>query len=159
VERLQFWRFDNDGIRALMRLPAHIAQSGLESSLLDLVYLRVSQLNGCSPCVDAHARDAITHGLDQRLVDDIVVWRESSLFTERQRAALAWTDAVTEIAKTGAPDDVYREAADRFSETELVDLTLAIALMNAFARIAVAFRHGPPPMPAVSEGAATSSGG
>jgi AhpD family alkylhydroperoxidase len=153
MERLQFWRFDNEGIGALMSLAAHLARSGLENPLLDLVYLRVSQLNGCSQCVDAHARDAIAHGLEQRLVDAVAAWREASFFTERQRAALAWTDSLTEISKTRAPDELYREVSGEFSETELVDLTLAIALMNAFARIAIAFRHGPPPTPAVSHGA------
>ena len=153
MERLQFWRFDNEGISILMSLSAHLARSGFENSLLDLVYLRVSQLNGCSQCVDAHARDAITHGLDQRLVDAVAAWREVPFFSERQRAALAWADSLTEISKTRAPDELYREVSGQFSETELVDLTLAIALMNAFARIAIAFRHGPPPTPAVSEGA------
>jgi AhpD family alkylhydroperoxidase len=118
-----------------------------------LVYLSVSQLTGCSYCVDAHERDAIAHGLEQHLVDGVATWQEAPFFTERQRAALAWADALTEIAKTRAPDELYREVSGKFSETELVDLTLAIALMNAFARIAIAFRHGPPPMPAVSEGA------
>ena len=158
MQRLQFWRFDNDGSRALMSLAADLARSGLGAQLLELVYLRVSQLTGCSVCVDAHMQSALAHGLDQRLLNGIATWRESPSFTERQRAALAWTEAVTDIANTRAPDEIYGEASRQFSETELVDLTLAIALMNAFARIAVAFRHGPPPMPAISEGAAARSG-
>lgn len=158
MQRLRFWRFDNDGTRALMSLATHLAQSGLGPQLLDLVYVRVAQLTGCSACVDVHVQSALAHGLDQRLLNGVAAWRESPSFTERQRTALAWTDAVTDIAKTRAPDDVYGEVAGQFSETELVDLTLAIALMNAFARIAVAFRHGPPPMPAISEAAAARSG-
>lgn len=155
MQRLQFWRFDNDGVRALMSVYAHLARSGLERSLLDLVYLRVSQLAGCSDCVDAHTHDAIAHGIEQRQVDGVASWRETSFFSERQRAALAWAEVVTDIS-TGAPDEDYHEAARHFSDAEFVDLTLAIALMNAFARIAVVFRHGPPPMPALSKGAAAT---
>ena len=153
MERLQFWRLDNEGIRVLMGLSAHLARSGLENSLLDLVYLRVSQLTNCSQCVDAHTRDAIAHGVEQQLVNGVSDWRDAPFFTERQRAGLAWAEALTEISKTRAPDELYREVSGQFSETELVHLTLAIALMNALARIAIAFRHGPPPMPAVSESA------
>jgi len=158
MQRLQFWRFDNEAVRTLLNLRAHISRSTLESSLIELVFLRVSQLNACSYCAESHAQEAITHGLEQRLVSGVAAWREATFFSERQRAALAWTDAVTEVAKTGVPDEVYCEAAHHFSDSELVDLTLAIALMNAFARIAVAFRHGPPPMPAMIAGpAATNS--
>lgn len=157
MERIQFWRLDNDGVRALMSVSSHLARSGLESTLLDLVYLRVSQLTDCSYCVDAHVKDAITHGLDERVVKEVARWRESPVFNARQRAGLAWAEAVTDVAKSGVPDDAYREAAGAFSETELVDLTLAIALMNAFARIAIAFRHGPPPMPALIGGAAATA--
>ena len=148
MERLQFWRWDNDGVRALMGVSAHLARSGVEKSLLDLVYLRVSQLNGCSYCMGPYETAAMAHGLTQPVLDSIATWREASFFTERQRAALVWAETVTEISKTRAPDDVYREVSGQFSECELVDLTLAIALMNAFARIAIAFRHGPPPAPA-----------
>ena len=149
MERLQFWRFDNEAIRALLSVDAHLAQSGLDRGLLELVYLRVSQLTNCSYCVEAHSREALEHGVEQRLVDGVAAWRDASLFTDRQRAALAWAESVTEVSTTKVPDAAYGEAASHFSETELVDLTVAIALMNAFARIAVAFRHGPPPMPAV----------
>jgi len=120
----------------------------LESSLLELVYVRVSQLNGCERCEDAHAQEAIEHGADERLLREVAAWPQSELFSERQRAALAWADSVTDIAKTHAPDELYSELAGRFSEKELVALTVAIALMNAFARIAIAFRQGPPPTPA-----------
>ena len=153
MQRLQFWRYDNDGIRALVSANAHLARSGLEQSLLDLVYLRVSHLIGCSECVDARAREAIGHGLEQRQIDAVATWRETSFFSERQRAGLAWADAITEIATGGVPDEVYREAARHFSEAEFVDLTLAVALTNAFARVAVAFQQGPPPMPARAKGA------
>src|SRR5437868_748105 len=116
MERLQFWRYDNGAIRVLLTVRDHLAQSGLERSLLELVYVRVSQLNGCAWCEDAHAREAIEHGVEERLLRDLAAWRESELFSERQRAALAWTDSVTNIAQTHAPDELYREVAGRFSE-------------------------------------------
>ena len=150
MERLQFWRFDSEAIRALLSVDAHLARSGFEPGLLDLVWVRVSQLTDCSYCEEAHTRQAIDYGVEQRLVDAVADWRQTSLFTDRQRAALAWAESVTEVAKTKVPDAVYREAASQFSEIEFVNLTVAIALMNAFARIAVAFRHGPPPIPAQS---------
>jgi AhpD family alkylhydroperoxidase len=152
MDRLQFWRLDNGAIRALSTVRDHLAHSGLERSLLALVYVRVSQLNGCACCEDAHAQEAIEQGVEERLLREVAAWRESELFSERQRAALAWADSVTEIATTHAPDELYSELAGRFSEKELVALTVAIALMNAFARIAIAFRHGPPPTPAHAPG-------
>lgn len=150
MPRLQFWRFDNGGIRDLLSASDHLARSHLEPTLLDLVYLRVSQLTRCNDCVNAHAQDAISHGVAPTTVEKLAVWRETPSFDQRQRAALAWTEAVTDVAKTGVPDEIYREVSGQFSEEELVDLTLAIALMNAFARIAVAFRSGPPPRPALN---------
>jgi AhpD family alkylhydroperoxidase len=151
MQRLKFWRYDNDGIRALMSVNVHLARSGLEQSLLDLVYLRVSQLIGCSACVDARARKAIDHGLEQGQVDAVATWRERAFFDDRQRAALAWAETLTDVARSGVPDDVYAEAAGHFSEAEFVDLTLAIALSNAFARVGVAFNQGPPPEPALAK--------
>ena len=150
MPRLQFWRFDNGGIRELLSASDHLARSHLEPTLLDLVYLRVSQLTRCNDCVNAHAQDAISHGVAPTTVEKLAGWRETPSFDQRQRAALAWTEAVTDVAKTGVPDEIYREVSGQFSEEELVDLTLAIALMNAFARIAVAFRSGPPPRPALN---------
>ena len=158
MQRLQFWRFDNEGVHAVISASAHLGRSGLERSLLELVYLRVSQLNDCSYCVDAHGRDALASGVNPDLVRNLASWRENPSLTERERAALGWAEAVTEISETGAPDDVYRETAARFSEKELVDLTLGIGLMNAFARIAMAFRHGPPPMPALIDGPVATTG-
>ena len=148
--RLEYWRVDPDGMRAATQLSTHLGRSGIDRALLDLVYLRVSQLNGCSYCVDLHARDALAHGLDQRLVNDVAAWREVPFFDERQLAALAWAEAVTDIVGTRAPEEVYREAAQRFSERELVALTLAVAHMNALNRIAIAFRRGPSAPPPAS---------
>jgi AhpD family alkylhydroperoxidase len=141
--RLEYWKVDPEGMRAATQLSTHLAHSGIDRALLDLVYLRVSQMNGCSYCVDLHARDAVAHGLDQRLVNDVAAWHDVPFFDERQRAALAWSEAVTGIAETRASDDAYRAAAAQFSEKELVALTLAAAQMNALNRIAISFRRGP----------------
>jgi AhpD family alkylhydroperoxidase len=140
-----------------MSLSAHLARSTLDPSILDLVYLRVTQLNDCLSCIEAHSQDALAHGVEQRLVNSVATWRETSLFRERQRAALTWTEAVTEIAKSGAPDEVYHEVSGQFSQAELVDLTLAIAHMNALSRLAIAFRSDPPPLPAAREGAVAAT--
>ncbi len=145
--RLEYWRVDPEGVRAAMQPAAHLARSGIDRALLDLVYLRVSQMNGCSYCVDLHARDAVAHGASQRLVNAVAAWREAPFFDERQRAALAWAEALTDIVGTRAPDEAYRALARHFSEHELVDLTLAAAHMNALNRIAIAFRRGPAPEP------------
>jgi AhpD family alkylhydroperoxidase len=152
--RLQFWRFDNEGIRIIMSLSAHLARSPLERPILDLVYLRVSQLNECVRCVEAHVHDALAHGAEERQVHSLATWRETPFFTERERAALAWTESVTEVSQSAASDEIYREVSSQFSQAELVDLTLAIAHMNALSRLVIAFRSGPPPIPAASEGAA-----
>src|SRR5690348_38121 len=107
MQRIRFWRDNNDGVRALIGISARLARSGIENTLLDLVYLRVSQLTNCSYCIDAHVHDAIDHGLEPPVVNDVATWRDSALFTTRQRAALAWTEAVTDVADTGVPDEVY----------------------------------------------------
>jgi len=150
MPRLQFWRLASEDIHALLSVSDHLARSRLEVTLLDLVYLRVSQLDRCEDCVNAHAQDAIGHGVAQTTLEKLATWRETPLFTDRQRAALAWAEALTEVSKGGASDELYQEVSSQFSEAELVDLTLAIAMMNAFTRIAVAFRSGPPPRPALS---------
>jgi AhpD family alkylhydroperoxidase len=143
MSRLEYWKVDPEGVRAATQLSTYLARSGMDRALLEMVDLRVSQMNGCSYCVDLHARDAVARGLDQRLVNDVAAWREVPFFDERQRAALAWAEALTDIAGTRAPDDAYVTAARQFSEKELVTLTLAVAQMSALNRIAIAFRRGP----------------
>lgn len=121
----------------------YIAQCGLEPGLIHLVYLRVSQINGCAYCVDLHTRDALRDGDDFRRLNSVITWRETPFFTPRERAALAWAEALTLVAETRAPDADYAQANAEFSEKELVDLTYAIGLMNALNRIAIGFRRGP----------------
>jgi AhpD family alkylhydroperoxidase len=146
--RMDYVAASPEGIRALRRVDGYLLQSGLSKSLLELVYLRVSQINGCAYCVDLHARDARAKGETERRVNSVVTWREAPFYSPRERAALAWAESLTRIAETRAPDEDYEAAKAQFSEKELVDLTLAIGLMNALNRLAVGFRRGPTPEPA-----------
>ena len=146
--RLPYWSIAPDGVRAMTALYKYLPECGLEPLLIDLVFLRVSQINGCAYCVDLHARDARAKGETDRRVNSVVTWREAPFYTPRERAALAWAESLTLIAETRAPDEDYEAAKAQFSEKELVDLTLAIGLMNALNRLAVGFRRGPAPEPA-----------
>lgn len=132
-----------EGYKALGRMHHYIAHCGLEADLIDLVYLRVSQINGCGYCVDLHSRDAATAGVPQRKLNNLGVWAEGPFFSDRERAALAWAESLTLVAQTHAPDSVYEAVKAQFSDKELADLSYAIALMNAFNRLGVAFRQQP----------------
>jgi len=106
-----------------------------------LVKLRASQINGCAYCVDMHTKDARAHGETEQRLYAVVVWHEAPFFTERERAALAWTEAVTLVSRDQAPDDVYQLARAQFSEKELVDLTMAVIAINGWNRLAITFRE------------------
>ena len=128
---------------AMAGLERFIRSSGLEPGLVDLVKLRASYINGCAYCVDVHTKDArVADETEQRLYA-IPVWRETPFFTPRERAALAWTESVTNVARTGVPDDVYEQVRAEFSESELVALTMAIVAINGWTRLAVSFRMEP----------------
>ena len=124
-------------LRALGEAPI---KSGLEVSLIELVKIRASQINGCAFCVNMHSSDARKHGERQERLDLVPVWREAPCFSARERAALAWTEALTLIAETHAPDDVYEEVRQHFNEAELVNLTTLIGTINVWNRIAIGFR-------------------
>jgi AhpD family alkylhydroperoxidase len=128
------------GIKALLGLEEYVRNSGLEASLLDLVKTRASQINGCAFCIHMHTREARARGETEERLYLLDAWRESPLYSERERAALAWTEAITLIHETHAPDEVYEEVRRHFSEQELVDLTLAIATINVWNRMAISFR-------------------
>ncbi len=133
-----------EGMRALSGVHAYLAKTGLPRSLLDLVYLRASQINGCAYCIDNHSHDLLKDGASLEKLMLVSAWREAgAFFTERERAALAWTESLTLVSQTQAPDDDYQTAASQFSEKELADLTIAIGLINAYNRIAVGFRRPP----------------
>jgi AhpD family alkylhydroperoxidase len=124
-------------------LERYLANCGLEKSLLELVKLRASQINGCAYCLDMHSKDALAAGeTPQRLVA-LDGWRETPFYTDRERAALAWCETVTRISETHAPDKAFQAIREHFNETELVNLTLAITAINTWNRIAISFRPVP----------------
>lgn len=126
--------------KAMLGLETYVRGSGLEHSLLELVKTRVSQINGCAHCLDMHTKDARAAGETEQRLYLLDAWREAPFYTERERAALAWTEAVTLVADGHVPDDVYEIARKHFSEPELVELTLVIAAINAWNRFAISFR-------------------
>jgi AhpD family alkylhydroperoxidase len=125
---------------AMLELEGKVRQSGLEMSLIRLIKMRASQLNGCAYCLHMHAPEARNAGETEERLYLLSAWRESPLYTERERAALAWTDALTLISESHAPDDVYAELASQFTEAERVKLTMVIVAINGWNRIAVGFR-------------------
>jgi len=129
--------------QAMRGLETYLHQSGLEPSLLLLIKLRASQINGCAYCIDMHWKDARANGESEQRLYGLDAWQESPYYTDRERAALAWTEAVTRVAETHVPDDVYEEVRPHFSEKELADLTLAVAAINAWNRLAIATRAEP----------------
>jgi AhpD family alkylhydroperoxidase len=138
--RIDFNHIPMQSLKPLFALGAQIEASGLEHSLLELVKMRSSQLNGCAYCLDMHSKDARAAGETEQRLFLLDAWRETSLYSERERAALAWTEAVTLVAEGHVPDDVYAEASSHFSEQELVALTLAITAVNSWNRLNIAFR-------------------
>jgi len=142
--RLDYNQLAPAGAKALGTLYGYVSQSGLSPTLVDLVYLRVSQINNCAFCLDMHTRDLLKKGLPIEKLALLQAWREAGdLFDPRERAALAWAESVTRVADTGVPDEDYEAARDVFAEKELVDLTLAIGLMNTYNRMAISFRNTP----------------
>ena len=134
------------GMKALVGVHASVLRSGLPRSLIDLTYLRASQINGCAYCIDLHTRDLRNAGLAVEKLVLVPVWREAeSYFSAQERAALAWTESVTRVSETNVPDVDYQAALTQFDETQLANLTLAIGAINAYNRMAVSFRRGPEP--------------
>ncbi len=128
-------------MQAMVTLETAVAGGGLERRLIDLVKVRASQINGCAFCLHMHTRDAHAHGETEERLYLLDAWHESPLYTDRERAALAWTDALTLVAQTHAPDDVFAGTRGQFDDAELVALSLAITTINAWNRIAVGFRY------------------
>ncbi|MYM88619.1 carboxymuconolactone decarboxylase family protein [Rugamonas sp. FT82W] len=144
--RIDFYNASPDAMKAMIALEVAVNKLGLEAPLLELVKLRSSQINGCAYCVDMHTTDARKAGEAERRLHGVAVWRETPFFTERERAALAWTESLTRLADTHAPDADYELLQAQFSPKEQVDLTLAINTINAWNRLAVGFRKMPPPI-------------
>ncbi len=139
-QRLDYSAVSPEGFKALLTLENHVRQSGIDHTLLELVKTRVSQINGCAFCLDMHTKDARAAGETEQRLYGLSAWRESPYYTERERAALAWTEAVTLVSESHVPDEVYEEVRRHFDEKELVNLTLAIVAINSWNRMAVSFR-------------------
>jgi AhpD family alkylhydroperoxidase len=142
-ERIAYGKVAPGGYRAMFGLEKYVRESGLERSLLELVKLRASQINGCAFCLDMHWKDARARGESEQRLYSLDAWRETSYYTERERAALAWTEAVTQIAANHVSDELYEQVRQHFSEEELVNLTLAVVAINGWNRLAISFRTEP----------------
>lgn len=141
--RLEYAKVAPGVVTAMQGLENYVRHCGLEHSLLELVKLRASQINGCAYCVDMHTKDARAAGETEQRLYAVIVWVETPFFTERERAALAWTEAVTLVGEERVPDELYEQARRSFNEKELVDLTLALIAINGWNRLAISFRAVP----------------
>jgi AhpD family alkylhydroperoxidase len=139
-ERIRYGKAAPGAYRAMFALEKYVRECGLESSLLELIKLRASQINGCAFCIDMHWKDARVAGESEQRLYSLDAWRETSFYTERERAALAWTEAVTLIAENHVPDELYEQARQHFSEEELVNLTMAVVAINGWNRLSISFR-------------------
>jgi AhpD family alkylhydroperoxidase len=138
--RMNFYQAAPETIKALVAVETQITASGLEQSLIELVKTRASQINGCAYCINMHTEDARKHGETEQRLYLLNAWRESPLYTDRERAALAWTEALTLVSETHAPDADYEAVRAQFTDAELVNLTTLIGAINAWNRIAIGFR-------------------
>jgi len=141
--RLDLMRLNPGVIQSMLGLERQIRKAGLDHQLLDLVRMRASQINGCAYCLDMHSKDARAKGETEQRLYGLDAWRETPYYSKRERAALEWTEAVTLVAQTHVPDDVYERVREQFSEDELVHLTLAIVAINGWNRLNVAARTVP----------------
>lgn len=135
-----YYKAAPDVINGMMAFEKAVVNSGLEKSLIELVKMRASQINGCAFCLDMHSKDARANGESEARLYLLNAWHESPLYSERERAALAWCDALTLVAQTHAPDDVYRQLAAQFTEAEQVKLTMLIGAINSWNRLAIGLR-------------------
>ena len=144
TQRLDYASVAPEGSKALDAVHAYVSRCGLARDLIDLVYLRVSLINGCAYCIDLHTRDLRQHGVAIEKIVLVPVWHEAEgLFSARERAALRWAETVTRVAEAHVPDAEYEAARAAFGEQELANLTIAVALMNAYNRLAIGFRTTP----------------
>lgn len=142
-QRFDYRKASPGGYKAMLALNHVVETCGLERTLLELVKTRASQINGCAYCLNMHSRDARAAGETEQRLYVLDAWREAPYYTDRERAALAWTEALTLLSETHAPDDVYEEARRHFSEEELANLTWAIVVINGWNRVSVGFRVPP----------------
>ena len=143
MERFEYSKVAPGTYRAMLGLEHYLHECGLEESLLHLVKLRASQINGCAYCLDMHWKDLKAIGESDQRLYELNAWEESPFYTDRERAALAWTEAVTKVAENHVPDDLYEKVRKQFSEKEIADLTFSIATINAWNRLAISARVVP----------------
>jgi AhpD family alkylhydroperoxidase len=141
--RIDLGKVPQGAMKAMYGLEAYVRGSGLEHSLLELIKLRVSQINGCAFCIDMHWKDARALGESEQRLYMLDAWREAPFYTDRERAALEWAEVVTLVSETHVPDDAYERARAHFGEEELANLTLAVVTINGWNRLAIAFRSVP----------------
>jgi AhpD family alkylhydroperoxidase len=132
-----------EALKAMYSLESYVRRSGLEPTLIELIKLRASQINGCAFCIDMHTKDARAHGETEQRLYLLSAWREAPFYTDRERAALEWTEAVTLVAEGHVPDSVYERVREQFSEKEMVNLTMAVVAINSWNRLAISFRTVP----------------
>lgn len=142
-ERLSYAKIAPDALKAMLGLEKYVAASGLERSLYELVKTRASQINGCAYCLDMHTKDARKAGETEQRLYALNAWRETPFYTERERAALEWTEALTLISENDVPDSLYESVHKHFDEKEMVALTVAIIAINGWNRLAISFRTVP----------------
>jgi AhpD family alkylhydroperoxidase len=140
MKRIDYLKVNPEAVKTLFPLEKYLSTSGLEKSLLNLIKLRASLINGCAYCINMHYKEAIASGELQQRLNCVSVFRDTPFFNEREHAALAWTEAVTNISETHAPDHLYEEVLKHFNDKEAIDLTLAIIAINSWNRLAISFR-------------------
>lgn len=144
TQRLNYAAAAPGGMKALGSVLGYVSQCGLPSSLIELVYLRVSQINGCGYCIDIHSRDLLKADVPVQKILLVSAWPEAgSLFSDQEKAALRWAEVVTRVSDTHVPDEDFAEARAAFTEKQLADLTIAVGLINAYNRLAISFRATP----------------
>ena len=151
--RINFAKVNPDAAKAMYALEAYVKSSSLEPSLIDLIKVRASQLNGCAFCIDMHTKEARSKGEDEQRLYLLDAWRESPLYTDRERAALEWAESLTLISIDHVPDEVFDRVRQQFSEAELVDLSMAVVAINGWNRLSIGFRAVPGSLQVVGRGA------
>jgi AhpD family alkylhydroperoxidase len=141
--RIDYLKYAHEAQKAMYALEKYLSGCGLEHKLLHFLKLRASQINGCAFCIDMHSKDALALGESEQRLYELNAWRETPFYTDRERAALAWTEAVTLVSESHVPDSVYEEVKKHFSEKEIVDLTILATTINMWNRLAISMRAVP----------------
>ena len=141
--RIDYRKYAPEAQKAMLELEKYISGCGLDHKLIHLLKMRASQINGCAYCIDMHSKDARALGETEQRLYELDAWRETPFYSERERAALAWTEAVTKVAETHVPDNVYEDLRKQFSEKEIMDLTIVATVINMWNRLAISTRAVP----------------